>query len=186
MSGPEQACFARYLSRAQDYLEFGCGGSTVYAAELDVPRLASVDSSSEWVLATSQVPDVARRIEAGDYRMNTVDIGPVGDWGWPTDPARALNWPAYSTQVWHQLTSRPDFILVDGRFRLSCALQSVARVTEDTLICVHDFERPEYAPILKYTTVVEQVERLVLLRRQPTIDLATFTNDCAMALLDPR
>ena len=60
-------------------------------------------------------------------------------------------------------------MLVDGRFRVACALQIV--VSDYTgLVLLHDAERSEYQPLFKFFTVVERTENLVALRVRSTAD----------------
>ena len=67
-----------------------------------------------------------------------------------------------------------DFVLVDGRFRVACALQLLLRAREKTpRILVHDFaQREYYAVLLEFFDVVEQAETAVILDRKAPVPLA--------------
>lgn len=185
MSGAEIDCLIAYMKRCSRYLEFGCGGSTILASRLGIPHLCSVESDRLWAEAVKQEPRVRASFEDGSYRLHWVDIGETGEWGFPNSDTNAAKWPAFSLSVWAELTFSPDVVLVDGRFRVSCTLQTIARCPEGTLIAVHDFERENYQPILRHADIVEQAERLVILRRKRDIDPFQFGVDCARFLLDP-
>lgn len=65
-------------------LEYGSGGSTVYAASLPGKRVFSIETDHDWALR------MQRRIDEDDRSLVSVihaDIGPTGKWGRPTDPA---------------------------------------------------------------------------------------------------
>jgi hypothetical protein len=184
MKETEIACLKAHLEGTRKYLEFGCGGSTILAAEMGLPKLYSVESDKFWADEVRNSPLVKPLVEQGDYLVKWVDIGPTKEWGHPADPATAIKWPNYSTAIWREISGPPDFILVDGRFRLSCALQSIARCSDVTKIAVHDFERKQYQYILKYTHIVEQVDNLAILRRRQSYDQVQFALDCADNLLN--
>jgi hypothetical protein len=185
MSVAETACLLRFLTPSQRYLEFGSGGSTVLAARIGVPRLYSVESDRLWAEAVSNTSLIKDRVEAGNYRIRRVDTGETKEWGFPAKDSEAIKWSDYSLSIWAELTYVPDFVLVDGRFRVSCALQSIARCADDTVIAIHDFERDHYQVILRHVEVVERVERLIVLRRKRGLNEYQFGIDCAEHLLKP-
>ena len=57
-----------------------------------------------------------------------------------------MAWLNYHQAIWDAVdASKLDFVLVDGRFRVACALQLLLRTREKTpLIMVHDFTPREY------------------------------------------
>jgi protein O-GlcNAc transferase len=185
MSGPETDLFLLYMRQSQRYLEFGSGGSTSLAARIKVPRLFSVESDRLWAAAVEASPLIRPRIDDGTYTIRWIDIGETKTWGFPAVEAEAIKWPRYSTSIWNELDFVPDLVLVDGRFRVSCALQSFAHCANDTLVAVHDFEREDYHLVLRYAEVVDRVERLIVLRRRPDIDSYQFGIDCVEQLLNP-
>jgi hypothetical protein len=80
----EGQLFKSFLRCATHYVEFGCGGSTCMAASLVSGSVTSVDSSDEWLEKASQQCRSSGSLVQPD--MIYVDIGPVGDWGYPIDP----------------------------------------------------------------------------------------------------
>lgn len=185
MTKGEVECMTKYLSRASVYVEFGCGGSTLLAEQCGVSRLFSFESDIDWARAVRSKDRIAPRIENGTYRIEWIDLGATGEWGYPSDLTLARRWPNYSLTVWATLPAKPDLVLVDGRFRVSCVLQALAHCPRDTIIAVHDFERPEYAVILDYTEVIERVDNLILVRRRKAVDPWKFGIDCARYVMDP-
>jgi hypothetical protein len=162
------------------YLEFGIGGSTVLAVRSGLESVVAVDSDPEWVDAARRHPEIAAAIEAGWADIRHADIGPVAQWGYPSDPGHIRSWPAYiatAWDVWAQRNEMPDLIFVDGRFRVACCL-SVALVaaaypglTREIGVLLHDVGpgRPCYDEVLEFFNIVEAVNTLRVLKIKPGI-----------------
>lgn len=173
MSASEVALFERRLAGKASLLEFGCGGSTLTAAR-HVPRIVSVDSDPAWLAKVAADPALAGH----DFTPFHADIGPVGEWGYPVDESRMRDWPRYHAQIWRHMTGSPDVVLIDGRFRVACALQSLIHGKPDGLLLFHDFQdRRHYHVVLKHADIVERVDTLVVLRAKPAIDGKAVLHD---------
>jgi hypothetical protein len=167
MTDEEIACLRRYLASASVYLEFGAGGSTAIAADAGLRRVVSVEVDANWVKKCEDHPSIAREISAGRLHFKLVDIGPIKRWGKPVSTETAIRWPSYYLAPWEDLADDlPDFVLIDGRFRLACAYQVMLRCPPQTLFAIHDFQR--YQSTLHCATIVERVGQLAVLRRSPT------------------
>lgn len=154
-TGPELALFEALLACCTHYLEWGCGTSTAIAARQVSGSVTSIDSSPDWI-ARVQRSIEAPRIEP---RFVHADIGAVGAFGYPTDEGTRGRWPDYSNPLRHVMR-RPDLVLVDGRFRVACALQTFA--AWNTLVLVHDYQRAHYAEIAEHGREIARAERLSL------------------------
>ena len=60
----------------------------------------------------------------GQFSIHGVDIGEVGDWGVPKNLTNSSTWPSYSDAIL-KYGYEADLVLVDGRFRVACALHAV-------------------------------------------------------------
>lgn len=183
MSKAERDLFATCLRSAKVFLEFGAGGSTSFAAKSGVSTIYSVESDQKWL------DMLAARPELGKVRFEQVyiDLGPVGGYGTPTDPARAPSWPAYYTKVWERLEGPPDLVLVDGRFRVACTLATLLHCPAKTPILIHDFwNRPQYHRVLAHLDCIDQAESLGLFRAKPDLDLRKLAADLIEHALDTR
>ena len=174
MSDPEIALFSRALGGCQRYLEFGAGGSTCYALSAGVERIVSVESDIGWVEALRQMPAIAEASRANRLHLLHGDIGPVRKWGFPRDDSAKAQWRQYPEApwpVWQRLGASPQLVLVDGRFRVACALRAALWFLEHDgragvrLLC-HDFspKRSSYQTIFQYFDLVEVVDTLVYAR----------------------
>lgn len=173
MSASEIALFERQLAGKASLLEFGCGGSTVTAAR-QVPRIVSVDSDPAWLAKVAGDPALAEC----DFTPFHADIGPVGEWGYPVDERRMRDWPRYHAAVWRGMRGSPDVVLVDGRFRVACILQSLIHCAPACPLLVHDFrDRLQYHVVLEHSDIVASADTLVVLRAKPAIDGKAVLHD---------
>lgn len=128
------------LAGATCYLEYGTGGTTVLAAQLGVSLSYCVDSDPSWLSVVEH--KVKKIAPSGRQILLHADIGPVGEWGYPTDqPPRVAAWD-YALNVWRRLGAdevSPDVILVDGRFRVACFLASLLHARPETRIVFDDY-----------------------------------------------
>lgn len=175
MTVEEVAMFLGYLNNSSSYFEFGCGGSTIVAAAFGPKNLniTSVDSSKEWLEAVRVHGMCRARVDADLLTLKFVDIGPTGAWGHPTRSAEESNgaWYLYSQAI--TLAGGVfDLVLVDGRFRVACALNAFL-VNPSGKVLMHDFFEPShhnhYKAILAVAEVVERVGTMVQLRRKPDV-----------------
>lgn len=187
MKDDEIILFKRYLDRSSVYLEFGCGGSTRVAAESRTGRIYSIDTHPDWIKKCEKHPAIAKRIQKGELSIKYLDIGPVLRWGRPRNKDKQFVWPGYSIGIWLALESLPDLVLVDGRWRVACALQSLLRCNDDARIMVHDWTiRPQYAVLLEYADIVEQASSLVVLAPMRDRDKSKIAMDALDYISDPR
>ena len=176
MTSKEVTLFERYLANATNYFEFGCGGSTVLACKTGQTNLSvtSIDSSREWIDKIKRNPHVADRAARKLLQMNIVDIGPVKKWGFPNQTAEASHgaWYLYSQSI--SLTDKKyDLVLVDGRFRVACVLNTYIS-NPHAPVLIHDFfgqsfHHNAYKVLLNVSNVVDRAESLAVLRVKTNI-----------------
>jgi hypothetical protein len=148
--------FLGQLARSNRYLEFGTGGSTYMAAKAGVDFVA-VDSDVFFLAA------VEKKIRAGGHSNNNqifrhADIGLTGAWGRPVGhvSAKRLEKFRHYSDIPNDFASGPipDLVLVDGRFRVACALKALNFLrTHDAewKIVIDDYStRPEYSAITEF------------------------------------
>jgi hypothetical protein len=154
-------------------LEFGCGGSTLVAAR-QLRRIVSVDSDADW-LAKVQADMATAPVE---FTPVHIDIGPVREWGYPADEQRLRDWPRYHAQIWRGMSGSPDAVLIDGRFRVACLLQSVIHCKPDCIFLFHDFaERDYYRVVLKHVDVLARIDTLAVMRTKARVDGTAVLHD---------
>ncbi|MFZ1988672.1 MAG: hypothetical protein WAW96_02775 [Alphaproteobacteria bacterium] len=170
MEREDLACFARFLGSSKVLLEYGSGGSSIQACKED-RHVISVDSDKRFLTAVQET--IQQRALPGTFVPLHVDIGIVGLWGVPVfqspNKRRLQMWSRYWQAPWDYAETigvQPDLVLIDGRFRVACALESIHRAKERNLvILVDDYQdRPEYAAIERFAHIIERAGRLVAFR----------------------
>ncbi len=140
------------LSRGKVVLEFGAGGSTITFSE-SAKFIYSIESDKVYV---SQLKKLFKLREITNVQLEHVNIGPTKSLGYPI---RFLNsvyrkkYPNYSTFPFWNLQNLENEILVfvDGRFRVSCALQAAISLPLPFTLVFDDYlNRDEYHVIEKY------------------------------------
>ncbi|MFB9150632.1 hypothetical protein [Roseovarius ramblicola] len=141
----EAAHLRAAYAEAGAILEYGSGGSTVMASEMEGKRVWSVESDEAWA-GMMQGWLAANPPAAGsEVEVIWADIGPTRRWGHPRDNSGYLRYARYPLGVWERGDVAPDVVLVDGRFRTGCAL-AAALHTKKPLRLLFD----DYAPRRHY------------------------------------
>lgn len=159
MTGAEQALLRAAAAGAARMLEFGCGGSTALLLAAGTGCLLSVDSDAAWLARVARQNPTPRLVQ---YHA---DIGPCGEWGWPVSPpAPVVAWRFWGAP-WVAMP-QADFVLVDGSYRVACALAAHGRLAPGGHVAVHDFwPRPAYqAALAPFFEVVGSAGTLALLQ----------------------
>jgi hypothetical protein len=138
MEADELEFFKSFLRCAKSYVEFGCGGSTVLASSLIRGTIISLDSSANWLDSVGRA--CAKDPSHTQPLLVHADIGPTGDWGRPIDERCKGQWPLYSAKIWSiPNAGSADLYLIDGRFRVSCFIETLKRCRVDAVVLIHDF-----------------------------------------------
>ena len=168
-----------FLNRVQSsrtYLEYGSGGSTRVAAQ-HVETLVTVESNRHYLKSVRQVlpANIQQRRE-----LIHADIGWTEEWGVPVfrklTPRRARRWASYSAAPWsrfEQWALDPDLILVDGRFRVACVLESVGRLRNRRActILLDDYgPRRHYRTVEAFCDVIAMEGRMAVLCAKEKVD----------------
>ena len=164
--------FHRRVGECATYVEYGSGASTVIALRAGA-MVFSVESDSAFAELV--------RVETGPsdrLHLDVVDVGAVGDWGIPVDKmptaSNVSRWAAYPTSPWRAITATraplPEFVLVDGRFRVASALTSLIALADkpDATLMVDDYSyRPEYWVLEALADLVESPGRAAVFSPRP-------------------
>lgn len=173
MTQGEIAVLQECISKAGSLVEFGAGGSTLLAVRTpSLRRIWSVESDPAWIARLRAEAEIGAAEQAGRLRLLAVDIGAVGAFGFPRDEAKRDAWPCYSQSVWDDPAAiEADLVLIDGRFRVACALEAIARCRPHAVLLFHDFwNRTPYHPVLAFADWLGSCDTLAILRRKPSID----------------
>ncbi len=165
MTEAETALLSTLASKAERVVEFGCGGSTRLMLAAGAGRLLSIDSDANWLQRVAAAPEVEAAAVHGRFTPWHVDIGPTGDWGWPMGTVSADTAWRYWGAPW-LVMPRAELVLVDGRFRIACALAAHGRMAAGGHVAVHDWwpRRAYQEALAPFFDVVGSAGTLALLQ----------------------
>jgi len=148
---PEESALIREAyAKADVILEYGSGGSTVLAAEMEGKTVFSVENDKFW--ARSMRRYFIQNPPKSSVEMIWIDTGKTKKWGWPANTDKWMNYAKYPLQVWDREDfMQPDVVLIDGRFRIGCALATLYRTKKPVTVYIDDYVgRNRYRVIENY------------------------------------
>jgi len=182
--------FTNRLAQACSYLEFGSGGTTFLAGKLGIP-FASKESDLLFSLSVQQTLREADLLSAQQLHIHA-DIGLTGNWGYPVfvkdlSQDQKSKFATYSDVP--PMAQLPDLVLIDGRFRVACALKCIKALRDqsDWTIVVDDYiDRPKYHIIEQFAQLQEMVGRMAVFGPKPDIKMAALEQVLGDHLYDYR
>jgi len=146
------------LQKSNFYVEYGSGGSTIAAAKLG-KNFASYESSEKFLKLVSKKIIQLGKFDPQCMDLKAIHYGPTRTWGIPFPYAISKfifrkGMQKYSNPHWENLKRFPDLILIDGRFRVACALKAIKSLKhqDDWVIIVDDYlGREEYKIIEEFS-----------------------------------
>jgi hypothetical protein len=161
MKSNEILLFKKYIKNSKNYFEFGSGGSTVFVYNESNANIITVDNSQEWLEKVSSIIQDPKRLEC--IYVNT---GETIEFGQPANYNNKNDWYKYYTSINNYSHINIDTILVDGRWRVNCALQAT-KIFPDSIIMIHDFRpRKHYHWVLEFLEEIEYAETLSVFRKK--------------------
>jgi hypothetical protein len=126
--------FRQCLADCKDYVEYGCGRSTLFALSQSTSRVVAVESCPGW----AREIQVAAAHHAARLDLVSVDIGEVGPFGSPVDYSRRGAFWTYIDSPWRRAKAA-DLVLVDGRFRVACFCRSLLAAPPHCTLLFDDY-----------------------------------------------
>jgi len=186
MTPEEWRTFSGFVSCSRRYVEFGSGASTVLAAGLVEESVITFDSSRQWL---DRVAAACRNNKTRlTPELSFLDIGEIGEWGYPRDETACRCWPIYHSSMWDDPRhAAGDLYLVDGRFRVACCAQIFLHAGDEVLIAFHDYAlRPHYHRITDIAREVARANDLSIFARRPDFNPVLARNLLEDHAYDPR
>lgn len=168
MPDAEAAHVRDAYTQADVILEYGVGGSTVLAAEIEGKTITSVETDKVWVDMIAKW--FAQNKVASQPDVIWANIGKTKEWGRPTDESQWKEYAKYPLQIWSlEDLVHPDVVLVDGRFRAGCVLATAFNCSRKTRVLVDDYERrPSYHAVEKIVGRPKLIGRMAEFELTPT------------------
>ncbi len=152
MPEAEGALLRDLYARAEVILEYGSGGSTVLASEMPGKTVFTVESDQAWAQMMRGWMAQNPPCEGTQVDIVWSDVGPTKEWGYPQDDSEWRRYVRYPLEVWGLKGFRqPDVVLVDGRFRIGCALATLYRTQAPVTLLFDDYvQRKHYHKVEAY------------------------------------
>lgn len=185
------ACVAflrKKLENCKYFLEYGAGGSTMIALSLQVPQIQSVESDQRWLRNVKNEISRLNPPYLGSYIDTHVDIGPVGDWGYPTDLGQHGHFWRYPATPWRNPIrgELPDLVLIDGRFRVACFAMTYLHARPETTVLFDDYtDRDYYQVVERIVQPIEVIDRMAIFRIEGPASYKAALELLLPALQDP-
>ncbi len=183
-SDAENDYFYNRLKSARFYLEYGAGASTVAAAKVGCQTI-TIESDRkiiQYVEAHLKQKNINNNIS-----LIHRSVGFLGPYGspfisifFPLSSSRRNLFRNYSGPPGGTLSYRPDFILVDGRFRVSCALRLLYHFQidghQEYELIVDDYSsRPCYHVLEKFLKLKGKLGEFGIFTHNPSVDIYSLT-----------
>lgn len=184
MTDAETAMLESFLSKSQDYFEFGAGGSTCSASRLVQKTITTLDNSLEWLM---RARESCERQGTLLPLIKFADVGPVKELGFPKDERYRNRWPSYPKAVLTlENRSEIDTFLVDGRFRVACFAATMLVARSDAVILVHDYgNRPVYDVMATIGRMISSSDNLAAFVKSPGMSAESAERVLHDYLFDP-
>ena len=158
MTKNEIIALSYFMKQENIYFEFGSGGSTNLASYYKV-KTYSVESDAIY----------HQKLKKSGIRANyiTIDLK-VNGLGYPGEETKVDDWKKYIQAYKSEYNA--NIILIDGRFRVACALDIFQKIKNETIILIHDYGRKEYHILENFYIKVKTWDSLVLFIKNPIID----------------
>lgn len=170
MTTAEADLYGGLVANADRIVEFGSGGSTLLAVRSRARAIVSVESGGAWIESVANHPEIVEALSAGRLQLIHANIGPTGEWAYPTSSLTKPLWPNYPLAPWAHAARAANntLYLVDGRFRVACAAQCYLHAAADTRIAFHDFwDRAHYHIVLDIFDLERRVDNLAVFVAKP-------------------
>ncbi|MDB4117198.1 hypothetical protein N9582_02885 [Amylibacter sp.] len=155
----DDGLFKDLIKSADVYFEYGCGKSTEYVFRHTSASIFAVDTSNDWV---NKLSGLKSEGSAERLNLNWIDVGEIGNWGYPTTFRLRQNFKAYAELLWLN-KKKPDLVLIDGRFRVFCFLTSIKLAPIGTKILFDDYtDRPFYHVVEEFSKKLDTCGRQAL------------------------
>ena len=180
MTKDEKSIFSKKIKNSTGLLEFGLGGSTIYALQKSKAKIYTVESSYKWINYVRKFFFI-RYYENKRLTIHYIDLGPIGEWGYPESNDHKNLFPNYSSSIFNVIGRNSiDIAIIDGRFRVACVLKIILECHQNNKleILIHDFwNRKEYHIVLKYLDVIDKVDTLGVFSIKNNVDLKLANMD---------
>ena len=167
MRDDEIKLFQKYLKKSKKLLEYGSGGSTLYASDY-VDQIISVETDNSWI-------QKIKAYNKTNIKFIHVDINCIW-WKYVSWADPQLKPDENMKNLWKNYSNIQiddddiDLVLIDGRFRVATLLNLYDKIKSDTNILIHDYSRIGYHILEMFYEKIERVDTLQVFKKRENID----------------
>lgn len=181
MTEDERELFVKSISESKEYLEFGSGGSTFIVLKTTKANIISIESDIDWINHMRDNKTIFEEEQFCRLKFVHIDIGEISSMGMPKDKYKLESYPKYSEEIFKILDKNKidkiDTVLIDGRFRVACVLNTILNCNKNIKIIIHDFfNRDEYHIVLNYLDIIEKANTLGVFKIKENINKNEISN----------
>ena len=174
MKEKEIKLFQKYLQKSKKYFEFGSGGSTVFAIKNGVELIHTIETDLEWIKKIKEEKLIKNKIIKNELFIDYIDLNCTWwkhvSWGPKNELCDKKNWTNYHKAI-QKCSFKPDLILIDGRFRVASALESIKHLDNNGYILFHDYpHRKQYHVVEKFLKRVAKKKSLRVFKPKDNIN----------------
>lgn len=172
MSDLERELFINTIRNSKYYLEFGGGGSTFLTLKSTDAKVICVEGDINWINHMKMNYFLYEQELLCRLKFYHVYIGKIRDTSYPIDDSEYDKYPNYSSKIFEDIDKEKiDTVFIDGRFRVSCALQSIINLNKNVCLIIHDFfDRDYYHVLLNYLELINRADTLGVFKIKENID----------------
>ena len=162
--------FNNLLNKCSNYFEYGSGGSTYLAFQKEnIKNIFSVESDKKWYNKIKSM-SLNKKTHKFEYFFIDMNTSP-NSFGYPGKLSKKENRILYSeciNKLSNNEIKKIDLILIDGRYRVACALKCHKVINNNCLLAFDDFfNREHYKIVLEYFDIIQKTKdnRMVILKK---------------------
>ena len=172
MTKPEIELFKLYIEDSRNYLEYGSGGSTyLISMNPNIQFVVSVEGQEAWINKCLSIKPIKNLLNSNKLVFHYIDYNAGEDCGKPINNEKKGNFKSYSDVISLYPARTFDTVLIDGRFRVACALKLYDYIDSKTRVLVHDYmNRPDYKCIEDFYDIIDYSDSLAVFVKKPDIN----------------
>ena len=156
--------FKKKLKNSKHYFEYGAGSSTLYA-DMNEKKFTSIELDKSFFFMIKE--------KLKKKNIFFINLGPVGEFSYPLfrNKKKILSY-IKSIDPYFNKKNYPDFILIDGRFRVACCLNLLLIMNKKKIkstILIDDYKKRDYYKILRNFFYIKEVGRMAILNSKKKI-----------------
>jgi glycosyltransferase involved in cell wall biosynthesis len=171
MKYDEILLFIEYLKKCKTYFEYGCGGSTILASKLkNIKKIESVYNIKEQIEKIQKNNIVINKIKDNSLKINYIDTNRDKN-----------NLPPKNYELYQSAIKRcdftPDIIFIGGSFRISCAINCLFKINNNTILLMYNYiYQKQYHILEKLFVKIKTIGSLTVFKRRGELKISIINN----------